>query len=90
MTAAHVHRTGCGTTGKKEEACRSRVKYMSYSRSDKLHQRQMGLLRSEFPDVLIVDLYDLTFNGAHYAKPGDGRHYNAEMCRKMWHLAFGD
>ena len=68
---------------------------MSNSRSSTLHQRQLELLRREFPDVQIVDLYDLTYNLAHLTKPGDGRHYrcdtkDATVCQEMWNRAFGD
>ena len=91
VTAAHVHRTACGS----EAACNLRIKYMSNSRATIIYQMQMELLQREFPDVLIVDLYEFTYYRAHLSRPGDGRHYRCDrksvgMCQEMWNRAFGD
>ena len=91
VTAAHVHRTA----RRSETACNFRIKYMSTSRATTIHQMQLELLKKEFPDVLIADLYELTSYRAHLSRPGDGRHYrcdrkNVDMCREMWNKAFGD
>ena len=84
MTAAHVHRVTCGNEDKK---CQLRIKYMSYSQSDFLHQKQLKLLQLDFPNVLLINLYNLTYNRAHYSKPSDGS--EPRVCHEMWNQAFG-
>ena len=56
---------------------------------------QLELLQREFPDVLIVDLFEFTYYRAHLSRPGDGRHYRCDrksvgICQEMWNRAFGD
>ena len=95
MTATHVHRVECGT---KPTSCIRRVKYMSSSRSERLFEKQRTLLEDEFPGVLFVNTYDLTYSLAHHSVPGDGRHYlcpdghgqGINVCLDTWNEAFGD
>lgn len=92
MTALHVHNVKCRDNG----ACDNRAKYMSSSRAEKIFWKQKKLLDEEFPDVLFVDVYNLTRNVAHESKPNDGRHYKcprpqkSNVCKKMWSEAFGE
>jgi len=91
MTAVHVHGVvDCKNRG----GCANRVKYMSSSRAEAIFQKQKDLIRQEFPDVLFIDLYNLTYPRAHQVKYNDGRHYQClrgvNVCRDMWNEAFGN
>jgi len=73
-TAVHIHSVHCGCIDK---GCSDRIKYMSHSRARKLYLKQLEVAKRM--EVPVVDLFNITYNNAHMAKPNDGRHYNEQL-----------
>lgn len=84
MTGVHIHRCDC----KNNKPCSNRIKYMSSSRAKRIYELQKDLLKTTFPMVVFLDMYDYTFANANQSKVHDGRHYNKEFNKKLWKLFF--
>ena len=54
-----------------------RVKYMSNSRANMLHDGQMSLMKEL--GIPVLDMFDLSYDHADMLQTGDGRHYINEF-----------
>ena len=77
-SSMHIHRVACR---RNDEWCHDRVKYMSASRTEILHQKQKRLM--EELSVPYLDLYSAYYLSADHTYPGDGRHFVPELNAMM-------
>jgi len=82
MTALHIHQINKETCIKSNH-CLSRTRYMSSSRAMKLNKLH-HLVLQRYPQVGILELFDITYQMEHLVIPGDGRHYVRNATIQMW------
>lgn len=80
MTALHVHKCD----HRYAPQCTPRAKYMSSSRAKKLHMLQMELLRTDYPQIIVLDMYNITFENPHGCNNNDGRHYTKKFNNALY------
>jgi len=78
MTAMHIQAIGSCSS-----RCKQRTTYLSNSRAWRLNQLQHETLK-RFPQVQILELFDLTYKMGHKCVHGDGRHFRTEVKVEMW------
>lgn len=94
MTGMHVHNVDCDAVDTScyvincKLACWDRIRYMSTSRAYLLHTLQKHTISRLFPNITVLDMYDITYANAHNTKTGDGRHYTKEFNDKLWNEFF--
>ena len=76
-SAGHRHRAVCGDN----RECQYRLRYMSTSRVEYLHEHQTKLMREL--SVPVLDIYEGTYLSAHWTIENDAMHYEEHFDREV-------
>lgn len=79
-STAHPHRIPLDWCYR-DPKCRSRVRYLSYSRIEYLYRQQIRLM--DELQVPVLDVFEGSYLSADWTLPGDGRHYELEYNREV-------